>query len=91
VSRGDLVIPLVRITSFPAVRLLATNVSFGSDSVEEPLQPNEGKERGDDDQYWGHCHVWMSPADQGLFFGVALIVGAVMSSALCAENLIRWP
>jgi hypothetical protein len=23
-----------------------------TDSVEEPLQPNEGKERGDDDQYW---------------------------------------
>ena len=38
----------------------------------------------------GRGHVWMSPADQGLF-GVALIVGAVMSSALCAENLIRWP
>jgi hypothetical protein len=26
-------------------------------------------------------HVWMTPADQGLFSGVALIVGAVMSSA----------
>ena len=33
----------------------------------------------------------MSPADQGLFFGVALVVGAVMSSALYAENRIRWP
>jgi len=32
------------------------------------------------------CHVWMAPADQGLFFGVALVVGAVMSSAfLCGE------
>ena len=37
------------------------------------------------------CHVWTSPADQGLFFGVALVVGAVMSSAFCAENWIRWP
>jgi hypothetical protein len=28
----------------------------------------------------------MAPADQGLFFGVALIVGAVMSSAFfCGE------
>jgi hypothetical protein len=34
------------------------------------------------------CHVLMSPADQGLF---SLIVGAVMSSAWCAENRIRWP
>jgi hypothetical protein len=25
------------------------------------------------------------------FFGVALIVGAVMSSAFRAENWIRWP
>jgi hypothetical protein len=25
------------------------------------------------------------------FFGVALIVGAVMSSAFRAESLIRWP
>jgi len=41
--------------------------------------------------YEGDCHVWMSPADQGLCFGVALIVGAVMSSALCAESRIRWP
>jgi hypothetical protein len=39
----------------------------------------------------GHCHVWMAPADQGLFLALPLIVGAVMSSALCAENLIRWP
>jgi hypothetical protein len=30
-------------------------------------------------------------ADQGLFFGVALIVGAVMSSTFRAENRIRWP
>jgi hypothetical protein len=28
----------------------------------------------------------MSPADQGPFFGVTLIVGAVMSSAFRAEN-----
>jgi hypothetical protein len=28
-----------------------------------------------------HCHVWMAPADQGLFCGGAMIVGAVMSSA----------
>jgi hypothetical protein len=27
-----------------------------------------------------------APADQGLFFGVALVVGAVMSSACDAEN-----
>ena len=25
------------------------------------------------------------------YFGVALVVGAVMSSAFCAENRIRWP
>jgi hypothetical protein len=32
------------------------------------------------------CHVWTAPADQGLFFGVALVVGAVMSSAFyCGE------
>ena len=29
----------------------------------------------------GLCHVWTSLADQGLVFGVARIVGAVMSSA----------
>jgi hypothetical protein len=30
--------------------------------------------------------VWMVPADQGLFFGGALIVGAAMSSAFfCGE------
>jgi hypothetical protein len=23
-----------------------------TDSVEDPLQPNAGKERGDDEQYW---------------------------------------
>jgi hypothetical protein len=28
-----------------------------------------------------------SPADQGLFFGVALVVGAVMSSALLRGEL----
>jgi hypothetical protein len=33
----------------------------------------------------------VSPADQGLFFGVARVVGAVMSSAFRAENWIRWP
>jgi hypothetical protein len=27
------------------------------------------------------CHVWMAPADQGLFCCGAMIVGAVMSSA----------
>jgi hypothetical protein len=27
-----------------------------------------------------------APTDQGLFFGVALVVGAVMSSAFGAEN-----
>jgi hypothetical protein len=27
------------------------------------------------------CHVWTAPADQGLFCGGAMIVGAVMSSA----------
>jgi len=35
--------------------------------------------------------VWIVPADQGLFFGGALIVGAVMSSTFRAENRIRWP
>jgi hypothetical protein len=31
-------------------------------------------------------HVWMAPADQGLFSGGTLIVGAVMSSAFfCGE------
>jgi len=25
-----------------------------------------------------HCHVWMAPADQGLFCGDAMIVGAVI-------------
>jgi putative transposase len=39
----------------------------------------------------GSCHVWMTPADQGLCFGVAGVVGAVMSSAFGAENRIRWP
>jgi hypothetical protein len=29
----------------------------------------------------GKCHVWMAPADQGLFCCGAMIVGAVMSSA----------
>jgi hypothetical protein len=38
------------------------------------------------EQTRGRCHVWMSPADQGPFFGVTLIVGAVMSSAFRAEN-----
>ena len=33
-----------------------------------------------------HCHVWTAPADQGPFFGVARVVGAVMSSAFYAEN-----
>jgi hypothetical protein len=28
-----------------------------------------------------HCHVWTALADQGLFFGTARVVGAVMSSA----------
>ena len=37
------------------------------------------------------CHVWMTPADQGLFCGVARVVGAVMSSAFGAENRVRWP
>ena len=32
-----------------------------------------------------------APADQGLFFGVALVVGAVMSSAFDAENCARRP
>jgi hypothetical protein len=36
-----------------------------------------------------HRHVWMTPADQGLFFGVALVVDAVMSSAFCAEDEFR--
>ena len=37
-------------------------------------------------------HVWMPPADQGLFSGVAPVVGAVMSSAsFCADNRVRWP
>jgi hypothetical protein len=26
-----------------------------------------------------------------VIFGVALVVGAVMSSAYCAENRVRWP
>jgi hypothetical protein len=42
---------------------------------------DHGREEGK-----GLCHVWMAPADQGLFFGVALVVGAVMSSACDAEN-----
>jgi hypothetical protein len=33
----------------------------------------------------GLCHVWTAPFDQGDFFSVARIVGAVMSSAFwCA-------
>jgi carboxymethylenebutenolidase len=40
----------------------------------------------------GHCHVWMTPADQGLFFGVAGVVGAVMSSAgPCHANVSAHP
>jgi hypothetical protein len=42
-------------------------------------------------------HVWMTPADQGLFSGVALIVDAVMSSAFFARRMesagpdvVRW-
>ena len=33
----------------------------------------------------GPCHVWMAPLIKG-YFGVALVVGAVMSSAFDAEN-----
>ena len=29
----------------------------------------------------GHCHVWTTPADQGFFCRVAMVVGAVMSLA----------
>jgi hypothetical protein len=32
-----------------------------------------------------------APADQGLFFGVALVASAVMSSAFRADDWIRWP
>jgi hypothetical protein len=32
-------------------------------------------------RHWRHRHVWTAPADQGLSFGCALVVGAVMSSA----------
>jgi hypothetical protein len=39
----------------------------------------------------GHCHVWTSPADQGLFFDFARVAGAVMSSASCAEKGLRRP
>ena len=35
----------------------------------------------------GRCHVWTPPADQGLFFGVALIGSAVMSSASFARRI----
>jgi hypothetical protein len=38
-----------------------------------------------------HCHVWTAPADQGLSFGDARVVGAVMSSAFCAEVELRRP
>jgi hypothetical protein len=32
----------------------------------------------------GRCHVWTTPADQGFFCRVAMVVGAVMSPAwLC--------
>jgi hypothetical protein len=34
----------------------------------------------------GNVMSGRAPADQGLFFGVALVVGAVMSSACDAEN-----
>ena len=36
--------------------------------------------------YW-RCHVWTTPAYQGLFFSVAPIVGVVMSSAFCAGDM----
>ena len=32
-----------------------------------------------------------APADQGLFFGVALVASAVMSSAFFCGDRIRWP
>jgi len=38
-----------------------------------------------------HCRVWTAPADQGLFFDGAPVVGAVMSSAFDAETKVRWP
>ena len=39
----------------------------------------------------GHRHVWTTPADQGLIFGSVGVLGAVMSSAFCAEDEFRWP
>jgi hypothetical protein len=38
-----------------------------------------------------HRHVWTTPADQGLIFGSVRVLGAVMSSAFCAEDEFRWP
>jgi hypothetical protein len=39
----------------------------------------------------GHRQVWTTPADQGLIFGSVRVLGAVMSSAFCAEDEFRWP
>jgi hypothetical protein len=41
-----------RFAQTPAIRQRLGERAKSTDSVEEPLQPNEGKERGDDDQYW---------------------------------------
>src|SRR5580704_4241744 len=45
-------IPAGRNAQTPAIRRWLGEGVRSTDSVEEPLQPNEGKERGDDDQYW---------------------------------------
>ena len=46
-------------------------------SLRSGFGPEEGRR---------HCHVW-TPADQGLFFGVRLVVGAVVSSAFFRGEL----
>ena len=48
--------------------------------------PREGPGVRADSRYGSGCR----PLIKG-FFGVALIVGAVMSSTFHAENRIRWP
>jgi hypothetical protein len=68
----------------------ATDRLFGFIAAAPPAEAVKRKRR------WACCADPMprngivmsgrAPADQGLFFGVALVVGAVMSSAFDAEN-----
>src|SRR5580700_3360534 len=44
--------PKTAFPRFPPVHKPELEGQQRVDSVEEPLQPNEGKERCDDDQYW---------------------------------------